>query len=89
MSHVADTIRKKLQDAFDPDVLEVLDQSAQHAGHSGARDGGESHFDVVITASAFKGKSRVMRQREVYAVLSEELAGPIHALSLRAMAPGD
>ena len=89
MAQVAETIRIKLQAAFAPDYLEVIDQSHKHAGHSGAREGGESHFDVVITAAAFKGRSRVMRQRDIYSVLKDELAGPIHALSVKADAPGE
>lgn len=89
MGQVAETIRRKLQDAFSPEALEVVDQSAKHAGHAGAREGGESHFDVAIRASAFQGRSRVLRQRDVYAVLKEELAGPIHALSVKALAPGE
>jgi BolA family transcriptional regulator, general stress-responsive regulator len=89
MGQMSETIRQKLQDAFSPSSLEVIDQSAKHAGHSGAREGGESHFDVVIRAAAFQGRSRVLRQRDVYAVLKEELAGPVHALSVKALAPGD
>jgi BolA protein len=89
MSKVAEMIHRKLQDAFTPERLEVVDQSHQHAGHAGAREGGESHFDVIIVAAAFAGKNRVARQRDVYATLREELAGPIHALSLKALAPGE
>lgn len=89
MGQVAETIRRKLQDAFDPSALEVADRSDRHAGHAGAREGGESHFDVVIRAQAFAGRSRVVRQRDVYAVLKEELAGPVHALSVKALAPDE
>jgi BolA protein len=89
MGEVAETIRRKLAEAFLPSELEVIDQSAKHAGHSGAREGGESHFDVVIRAPAFQGRSRVLRQRDVYAALKEELAGPVHALSVKALAPGE
>ena len=89
MGEVAETIRRKLSDAFAPELLEVLDDSDKHAGHSGAREGGESHFTVVITASAFGGVPRIQRQRKVYGVLAEELAGPIHALSVKALAPGE
>jgi BolA protein len=69
--------------------LEVVDDSARHAGHAGARAGGESHFNVVIVSAAFEGLSRVQRQRGVHAALAEELAGPIHALSIKALAPGE
>lgn len=89
MGQMTETIRQKLQDAFDPTALEVVDQSAKHAGHSGASEGGESHFDVMIRAAAFQGRSRVLRQRDVYAVLKAELAGPVHALSVKALAPDE
>lgn len=86
---VARTIREKLEAAFAPERLEVTDDSARHAGHAGARIGGESHFNVVIVASAFKGLSRLERQRRVYSALAAELAGPVHALSARALAPDE
>ncbi len=89
MGAVAETIRSKLSAAFSPSRLDVIDQSDKHAGHSGAREGGESHFDVVIEAIAFAGVARVQRQRKVYGVLAEELAGPVHALSVKALAPGE
>ena len=80
---VAERIRAKLADAFAPAALDVIDDSHMHKGHVGARPGGETHFRVVMTASAFEGLSRVERQRRVYDVLAEELAGPVHALALR------
>lgn len=89
MTGVADTLRQKLTAAFVPSRLEIVDESARHAGHAGAREGGESHFNVLIEAPAFAGTSRVQRQRMVYGALAEELAGPVHALSLRALAPGE
>ena len=89
MGAVAETIRRKLQAAFTPAMLEVIDDSDKHAGHSGARAGGESHFTVVIQAEAFAGVARVQRQRKIHGVLAEELAGPIHALSVKATAPGE
>ena len=89
MGRVAQAIRDKLTMAFQPQQLDVVDDSAKHAGHAGAPEGGESHFNVVIVADAFKGRSRIQRQRDVYTVLSEELAGPVHALSLKAFAPGE
>ena len=89
MGQVGETIRKKLIEAFSPQRLEVVDDSARHAGHAGAHPGGESHFNVVIRSAAFEGVSRVARQRMVYAALAEELAGPVHALSVKALAPGD
>ena len=65
------------------------DDSARHHGHAGARPGGESHFNVTIEAEAFRGSSKVARQRMVYRALAEELAGPVHALSVKALAPGE
>jgi len=87
MGQVAETIRKKLTEAFSPQRLEVVDDSSRHAGHAGARQGGESHFNVMIVSADFEGASRVQRQRSVYAVLTAELAGPVHALSVKALAP--
>jgi len=89
MGAVTEVMRKKLSAAFSPDRLEIEDDSARHHGHAGAAPGGESHFNVVIEAPAFKGMGRVQRQRAVYAALSEELAGRVHALSVRALAPGE
>ena len=89
MGAVAETIRAKLQTAFAPERLEVVDDSDKHAGHSGAREGGESHFTVTLVVAAFAGVGRVARQRQVYAVLAQELAGPVHAFSLKALAPGE
>ncbi|HYE41913.1 MAG TPA: BolA family protein [Caulobacteraceae bacterium] len=89
MGAVADSISRKLEAAFAPVALEVRDDSARHAGHEGAREGGESHFDVAMTSEVFNGLSRVERQRRVNTVLAEELAGPVHALSLRLKAPGE
>lgn len=90
MSRVAETIRRKLQATFAPDALEVTDQSQLHAGHAGARPEGETHFDVAVTSAAFAGVGRVERQRMIYAALSEELAPDgVHALSLKARAPGE
>jgi BolA protein len=84
---VAAAIRAKLSAAFTPSALDVIDDSARHAGHAGARPGGETHFRVRIVAQAFSGLSRVERQRMVYLTLGEELAGPVHALSLTALTP--
>lgn len=86
---VARRIREKLEAAFAPETLTVHDDSEAHRGHGGWREGGETHFDVAITAGAFAGMSRVARQRAVYAALKEELAGPVHALSLSVSAPGE
>jgi BolA protein len=89
MGAVAKAIVRKLGDAFSPTRLDVVDDSAKHAGHAGARPGGESHFSVTIESEAFRGLSRIDRQRRVYAALAGELAGAVHALSLKALAPGE
>jgi BolA protein len=89
MGAILEAIRDKLTSAFAPSRLEVEDDSARHAGHAGARPGGESHFNVTIEAQAFAGAGRVARQRMVYHALAEELAGPVHALSVKALAPGE
>lgn len=89
MGGVGARLRAKLEAAFAPERLEVVDASERHRGHGGWREGGESHFDVVIVAAAFQGLSRLARQRAVHAAVAEELAGPVHALSIRAEAPGE
>ena len=86
---IADIIREKLQQGFDPEALEVIDQSHLHAGHAGARPEGETHFKVVIVSAAFQGETRVARQRAVNNILKEELAGPVHALSISALTPAE
>jgi BolA protein len=87
MGQVSAVIREKLTQAFMPSRLDVVDDSDKHKGHSGAREGGESHFTVIIQAAAFEGVSRIERQRLVHKALAEELAGPVHALSVQASAP--
>ncbi|MET0294343.1 MAG: BolA family protein [Phenylobacterium sp.] len=89
MGAIFAVIQDKLSAAFQPTRLEIEDDSSRHAGHAGARSGGESHFNVVIESSAFAGKAKVARQRLVYQALAEELRGPIHALSVKALAPGE
>jgi BolA protein len=89
MGAIFEAIRDKLTHAFEPLRLEIEDQSAKHHGHAGARPGGESHFAVVIESAAFAGAPKIARQRMVHLALAEELAGPVHALSIRALAPGE
>ena len=86
---VAETIRSKLTERLAPTRLVVLDESHRHAGHAGARPGGETHFNVTIVSAAFSGLNRVARQRLVYQTLSEELAGGVHALSLTTTTPDE
>jgi len=89
MGQLTETIRRKLETAFAPQSLEVIDQSEKHRGHAGYREGGESHFRVEIVAQGFEGKSRLDRQRAINEALAEELTGPIHALSIAARTPGE
>ncbi len=86
---VAERMRQKLTEALQPSRLAITDDSHKHAGHAGARPGGESHFTVEIVSPAFAGKSRVERQRLVYAALEAELREQVHALALRTLAPGE
>ena len=87
MGTVAEAIRTKLRQSLAPTHLAIVDDSARHAGHSGARPGGETHFNVTIESAAFAGLTPVARQRLVYRLLAEELAGPVHALSLTLKVP--
>jgi BolA family transcriptional regulator, general stress-responsive regulator len=84
-----DNIAEKLTKAFAPARLEVIDESHRHAGHAGARPGGETHYSVHIVSQAFAGKSRLDRHRMVNATLASELQGGVHALAIRAAAPGE
>ena len=86
---MVDTIREKLAAAFAPTELDVEDESARHAGHAGARPGGETHFNVRIVSAGFEGLSRVERQRRVYAALADELKSRVHALSLTTLTPSE
>jgi BolA protein len=86
---VADSLRKKFETAFAPVELTIEDESAHHAGHSGVRDVGESHFRVRIVSASFAGLSRVERQRRVYAVAADEIAAGLHALALTTLTPDE
>ena len=79
---VSEQIQTKLTATFAPSHLEVIDESEEHRGHGGWREGGETHFRVVMSSSKLNDLSRVAQQRAVYAALKEEMAGPVHALAL-------
>ncbi|MBJ6370002.1 BolA family protein [Sedimentitalea arenosa] len=79
---VTQDITTRLEQAFAPTALDVVDDSESHRGHAGYRDGGESHFNVMIRSPAFAGQSRIQRHRAVHAALGPDLVGRIHALSL-------
>jgi BolA protein len=85
----ADLITKKLTEAFEPQSLEVVDESHRHEGHAGHRPGGQTHYRVYIVSQAFKGKTRLERHRMINATLSGELADGVHALAIHASAPGE
>ena len=80
-------IHKKLTDALNPLLLEILDESHKHAGHAGARLGGNSHFKVTIISGAFTSLPLIARHRLVHSILEDELKGQIHALSLTLRSP--
>ncbi len=84
-----DRIQTKLAAALAPAEIAIQDDSSRHAGHAGAREGGETHFTVEIVSPAFAGKSRVQRHRLVYAALASEFADGVHALALVTRAPGE
>jgi BolA family transcriptional regulator, general stress-responsive regulator len=84
-----DAIINKLREAFLPESLDVTDESHLHEGHAGHRPGGETHFRVNIVSPAFEGKSRIERHRMVNATLAAELKGSVHALAIKAQAPGE
>lgn len=86
---IEDTIRVKLETAFAPSSLQIVNESHLHHGHHGSPGTGESHFRLHIVSDRFKGKGRVERHRMVNEVLKAELAGVIHALAVKALAPGE
>lgn len=86
---VAAEIDQRLRDALAPTFLAVINDSDKHRGHAGHDGGGESHFTVEIEAPAFAGLSRLARQRAVNAALGDLMQARVHALAIRARAPGE
>jgi BolA protein len=84
-----DRIAAALTEALRPIRLDIVDESDRHAGHAGARPGGETHYRLYIVSPAFVGKSRVERHRMVNALLAAEFASGLHALAIAAAAPGE
>lgn len=82
-------MREKLMVALRPIRLDVINDSEKHAGHRSSPGTGESHFEVLVVSEMFTGKTRVQRHRLVNEALADELAGRIHALAIRAYAPGE
>jgi BolA protein len=90
---VKETMQAKLESALRPLSLDVIDDSAKHAGHmlhpGGVEPRGETHFTVKVVSEAFAGKSRLERHRMVNAALAQELAEGVHALAIQAKSPGE
>jgi BolA family transcriptional regulator, general stress-responsive regulator len=84
-----DRIAAALNEAFNPVVLDVRDESEQHFGHSGWREGGETHYRVRVVSAVFAGKSRLARHRLVTDALAGEFSSGLHALAIEARAPGE
>ena len=84
---VDQAIEQKLADRFAPAILKVRNDSHLHLGHAGSPGTGSSHFHVHIVSDSFAGQNRIERHRAVNEALAEELAGPVHALTLRALTP--
>ena len=80
-------LRAALEAALQPSLIEIVDDSARHAGHAGAREGG--HFQLTLVAEAFRGRTALERHRLVYAAVAPLLAGEVHALNITARAPGE
>ena len=82
-------IETRLTNAFQPSHLAVIDESHLHAGHAGSREGGDTHYRLDIVSSAFDGKSRIDRHRLVNTALAEAFERGLHALAIKARAPGE
>ena len=80
MSIRTDRIEALLRQRFAPELLRVTDDSNRHAGHAGARPGGQTHYSVLLGAASGAGQNRVARSRAVHAALAEEFGGGLHAL---------
>lgn len=85
----SEKIRLILNEALKPLDLDIIDESNLHAGHSGAREGGQTHYRVDIVSAEFAGKSRLARQRLIYDLLTDEFSDGLHALTIKARAPNE
>lgn len=85
MGKITQTIEEKLNKAFQPVYLKIKDESEKHKGHAGYREGGETHFRVVVVSDVFEGMKKIERHQKVYDLLREELRENIHALSLKTL----
>ena len=86
---IAAIIEKKLTEALDPSKLNLVDESALHAGHAGARPEGESHFRLLVVSAKFENRGRLERQRMIYQILGDLMTSDIHALSIKALTPSE
>ncbi|MCK4841483.1 MAG: BolA family transcriptional regulator [Methylococcales bacterium] len=84
----SERIKQKLNEAFKPELIEIIDDSAAHAGHAGARSGG-GHYNVTIVAEAFIDKTLVQRHQLIYQALNELMKNKIHALGINALTPSE
>ena len=86
---VEEELGQRLKAALQPTVLQVVDESALHAGHAGAQPGGQTHFRLTIVSERFAGLGRLARQRLVYEAAGSLMGDPIHALAIRASSPDE
>ena len=86
---VAAEMLRRLNSAIPSARIELIDDSEQHRGHGGYNPSGESHFSLLIESPSFAGKNRVQRQRMIYAAIGDLMESRVHALSIRATAPGE
>ncbi|ABC62619.1 BolA family protein [Erythrobacter litoralis] len=89
MASMQTEIENRLTEAFAPTRLEVINDSAKHHGHAGDDGSGESHFTVAMESAAFEGVSRLQRQRRVIAALGDIVGERVHAVAIKASAPGE
>jgi BolA family transcriptional regulator, general stress-responsive regulator len=82
-----DRIAERLTKGLAPESIEVIDESHRHAGHAGARPGGETHFRIKIVSASFAGKRSVERHRMIYDLLQPEIAAGVHALAMTTLTP--
>ncbi len=81
------SLRRRLEEALQPEIIEIEDESSRHAGHAAAQSHGGGHFRVRIVAACFRGHPLLSRHRMVHAALGEAFAGDVHALSIQALTP--
>ncbi len=84
----SEQIKQLLNESFSPELLEIIDNSAAHAGHAGAKSGG-GHYHVTIIAEVFEGKSLVQRHQLIYKALGDLMKQQIHALGINALSPSE